>query len=131
MQRILDPGIVSIAFPLVGPICASRLPIEKIKRVCVWFAGAVYRVSCYLFIVPEGEEIGAKFEFVFDRRYLVVFDRVFDLVQTFFGEQGLIPVRTFRVSGSRVKGREHCISKAAVISVLDLDDCMLLGEELW
>ena len=130
-RKIRDPGIESIAFLVVAPICASRLPIEKIKRVCVWFAGDVYRVWCFPFIVPEGERFDAEFEFVFDGGYLVVGDRIFDLVETFFAEQRLLPVRKLRVSASRVKGREHCISKAAVISVLDLDDCMLLGEELW
>ena len=87
--EILDPCIVSIAIVVVGVICAIRVPIEKIDRVWVWFVRDVIRVSSFPFIVPEGEEVDAEFEFVFDGRYLVVFDMVFDCIEAFIGEEGI------------------------------------------
>ena len=54
---------------------------------------------------------------------------VLDLVETLFGEEGLLPGRALRVSGSRVKGRQHLISDASIVPVLAVDDCLLLSEE--
>ena len=45
--EVLDPGIVSAAFVLVGVIWTSLVPIEKIDRDCMWFVRDVDRVSCF------------------------------------------------------------------------------------
>ena len=129
--EILDPCIVSITIVVVGVICASRVPIEKIDRVWVWFVRDIDRVSSFPFIVPEGEEVDAEFEFVFDGGYLVVFDRLFDCIEAFFGEELFVPAGTLWIFGARVKGGEHCISKTSIVSVLDVDDCLLLEKKGW
>ena len=82
-------------------------------------------------VVLEGEEIDAQLKFVFDSGDLVVGDWVWDLIQTLFGEQRVVPERTLRIFGARVKGRQDRISKAAVVSILDVDDCLFLGQEVW
>ena len=32
---------------------------------------------------------------------------------------------------ARMEGGQHCISKTAIVDVLEIDDCMFLGEEGW
>ena len=84
---------------------------------------------CFPFVVPEGEEIEAHLEFVFDGVDLVVGDSVGDLIQTLFGEEAIVPEWALMICGARVIGRQHSVSKTSILSVLDIDDCPLLGDE--
>ena len=38
-------------------------------------------------------------------------------------------MRAFGIFNTKMEGGKHCISKAAMIDVLDIDDCMFLCEE--
>ena len=80
-------------------------------------------------IIPEGDEVYADFEFVFDGGDLVVDDLVLGLDENLFGEEKLVREWALVICGASLKGRQHSISKSAVVSVLDFDDCLLLGEE--
>ena len=60
-----------------------------------------------------------------------MFDRIFYLVETFFGEEAFVSVWALGMYGASVKSRQHSISEAPIVTVLDVDDFMLLGEELW
>ena len=91
----------------------------------------VDRNTCDTLVIPEGEEIDADLHLVLDCWNLFVCDRVLDLLEPFFGEQGLVPLRSLRVFIVRMKRRQQCISKASIISVVDIDDRMLLCEEGW
>ena len=54
---------------------------------------------------------------------------VLDGIQTFSLEDWIVEVCTFSVHWSWVEALQHRISKAAVVSVLNVDDCLLLGEK--
>ena len=97
----------------------------------VWFVGDVDPVSCLPFVVPEGEEVDGEFEFVFNSGDLVVCDRVIDLVEAHFGEESLVSEWALMIFGSRIEGRQQCISEGPVPGVFDFDDCMFVREELW
>ena len=125
--EVLDPCIVSFALCVLGLIWNSQVPLEKIALVCVWFVTDVDRISCFPFIVPEGDEVAAEFELVFDAGYLALFDRVFDCIKTFFREKGLVSLWVLWIIGARMEGIYHSSSEAAVVHVLDVDDCMLPG----
>ena len=74
---VCDPRVVSV---VVVPICRTDLPLEKINRVGVEFAGDVDRRTCFPLIIQEGEEVDAGLEFVFDGGDLIVADGVVELV---------------------------------------------------
>ena len=75
--EVFDPRVVSIVCLLFG---ATRLPVEKIDGVGVEFGGDVDWCACLPFVVQEGEEVDAGFEFVFDSLDLIVGDWVVDYV---------------------------------------------------
>ena len=86
-------------------------------------------MSCIPVILPEVEEVDAHLEFVFDGGDLVVGHRISDLIETLFCEEAVVPKWALAVCGARMEGRQDRISKASVVLVLDVDDCMLLLEE--
>ena len=114
---------------VAGAICPTSLPLEKVDRVGVWLDGNLERCSGFPFFLTEGELVDAHLEYVFDGRDLVVGGRVFDLVDTIFGEEALVPESALGMFCTRMEGRQPRISKATVFSVVDVDDCMLLDEE--
>ena len=54
-----------------------------------------------------------------------------ELVEPPFGEQDVVPKRTLRIFGVTLRGRHYRISEASIVSVLDVDDCPLLGQVVW
>ena len=126
--EVLDPRVVPVVC-LVCDICSSRLPVEKVDGVGVEFCGDVDRRACFPFVVPEGEEVDAGLEFVLDGGDLIVGDGVVDLVETLFGEEAFVSEWALMIFGALVKGRQHSICKAAVVSILYVDDRMFLLEE--
>ena len=66
---------------------------------------------------------------VLDCTDLVVANLVLDLVETLVGEEALVPELALGICGGMVQSREHPLSKAAVVAVLDIDDCQLLRED--
>ena len=107
----------------------NRGPVAKIDRVWVGLGGDRDRGASFTFVLLEGEEVDAHLEFVVACRHLVVGDWELDLVETLFGEEALAPECALRIYCSRVDGRQHPISKAAVVGVLDFDDCLVLRDE--
>ena len=55
--------------------------------------------ACFPFFVPVYEEVDANLEFVFDFRDFILGDWLFDLVETLFGEQVVVPERTLGIFG--------------------------------
>ena len=76
------------------------------------------------------DQVEADIEFIIDGRDLVMGDWLLDGIQTLSQLEWILEVGTFWVQFSWVHGRKHRISKAAVVGVLDLDDCLLLGDEV-
>ena len=113
---------------LVCPILPARLAVENVDGVCVEIGGDVDRGSCFHLIIPECEDIDADFEFVLYSRHLVVGDWVLDYVDTLFCEETVVPEWALWIFGATVKGRQHPISKASIVTLLDFDDCPLLGQ---
>ena len=56
-------------------------------------------------------------------------DGLVELIVTFFCEEPVLPKWTLTIFGAWVKGRQDRISKAAFVSILDVDDGMFLVEE--
>lgn len=58
-----------------------------------------------------------------------MWDMVLDLDENMFAEHVLVAAVTLMVSCSRGKCTHHRITKASIVPVLQVDDCLLLGEE--
>ena len=110
---------------VVAHFCLSRPPVEKLNHVGVGLVGDGDSCACTPFNVAQGEEVAADLEPVLDCWDLSVVDRVLDLVEALFGEYGLVPERMLRIFSATVQGRQESITKAPVVGVVDIDDCLL------
>ena len=127
-EEVFDPCVVSV---VVVSISGTSLPVEKINCVGVEFVGDVDRCACLPFVVLEGGELDSGLDFVLDGGDVIMGDGVVDLLKPLFCEEAVVPDGMMRIFRPRKEGRQHRRSKAAVVAVLDIDDCMLLGEECW
>lgn len=80
---------------------------------------------------PKCEEVDADLEFIFDERDLIVGDWEGDLIETLFAEEALLLECPLGIFLAMVKGKQHRIAKAAVISSVEFDDRVLHPEEVW
>ena len=126
---VLDPRVVPIVC-LVSDSCSYRLPVEKVDGLRVEFAGDVDRRARLHFLVPQGEGVDSDLDFVVDGRDLIMCDGVVELIETLFCEEAVLPERLRRIFGARMKGRQDRITKTVVAGVLEIDHCMILGQEV-
>ena len=116
--------------------CLSRLsqlflqsPTRSVDGVGGEFGRDVDRRECFPLVVPDGEVLDAGLESVLDGGDLIVSDWVFDLTEPLFCDEAVVPELTLMIVGARMDGRQQRISKTSVVSVLDIDDCLLLGQK--
>ena len=124
--EVNDPGIIT---RVVGAIRFARLALENVDGVGLDLVGDGDRGGRLQFIFPAGEEVDADLELVIDGRDLLVLDSVSELIEKLFGEEALVPEWALWMFGSRMEGRHHRISKAAVVSVLTLMTACFLARK--
>ena len=95
-ERPFTQGIISI---VVGDISPTRLTLENVAGERLRFAGLEDIGWRFPSNISENEELDANLEFVFDFRDFILGDWLFDLVETLFGEQVVVPERTLGIFG--------------------------------